>query len=42
MKQVVILSSKSRGGLTRERGITICQLWLGSMHKCADINNAVG
>ena len=23
MKQVVILSSKSRGGLTRERGITI-------------------
>ena len=37
-------SLKSSGGLARERGITEStrQLWLRSMHRCADIHNAMG
>ena len=36
-------STKSRGGLTRGRGITEStrQLWLGSMHRSSDIHNAM-
>ena len=34
---------KSNGGLTRGRGISEStrQLWIGSMHRCADIHNAM-
>ena len=44
IKQVMMRSIKSSGGLTRGRGITesTCQLWLGSTHRCADIHNAMG
>ena len=33
----------SSSGLTRERGITEStrQFWLGRMHRCADIHNAM-
>ena len=36
-------SVKSNGGLTRGRGVnkSPCQLSLGSMHRCADIHNAM-
>ena len=44
IEQVMMRSLKSNGGLTRGRGVleSTCQLWLGSMHRSADIHNAVG
>ena len=44
IEQVTMRSIKSSGGLTRGRGITEStrQLWLGSMHRCADIRNVMG
>ena len=44
IEQVMMQSIKSSGGLTRGRGITEStrQLWLGSMHRCADICNVMG
>ena len=44
VKQVIMWSIKSSAELTRGRGITEStrQLWLQSMHKCAEIHNATG
>ena len=41
--QVMMRSLKSRGGLTRGRGITesVRLLWLGSMHRCAGVHDAM-
>eukprot|EP00795_Rhopilema_esculentum_P016689 gene16689-8135_t len=43
IEQVMIRALKSNGGLTRERGISEStrQLWIGSIHRCADIPNAM-
>ena len=43
IEQVMMLSIKSRGGLTTGRGITesVCLLWMFSMHKCAGIHGAM-
>ena len=39
----MVRSVKNNGGLTRGRGIleSTRQLWLGSIHICADIHNAM-
>ena len=44
IKQVMMRSIKSSSRLTRGRGITEStrQLWIGSMHRCAEIHNAIG
>jgi len=44
IEQVMMRSLKSNGGLTRGRGVleSTRQLWIGSMHRCADIHNALG
>lgn len=43
IEQVLMRSVKSRGGLTRGRGITepVRQQWVYSMHKCAQIHGAM-
>ena len=43
IEQVMMRAIKSNGGLTRGRGVskTTRQLWLGSIHRCADIHNAM-
>ena len=43
IEQVMMRSIKSRGGLTRGRGITksVCLRWILSMHKCAGIHEAM-
>lgn len=43
IEQVMMRSIKSSGGLTRGRGIaeSTRQLWLGSIHRSADIHNAM-
>ena len=43
IEQVMMRSLKSRGGLTRGRGITesVRLLWLGSMHRCAGVHDAM-
>ena len=43
IEQVMMHSIKSRGGLTRGRGITetVRLQWIYSMHKCAGIHNAM-
>ena len=43
IKQVMMRSIKSRGGLTRGRGITesVRLQWILSMHKCAGIQEAM-
>ena len=43
IKQLMMRSIKSRGGLSRERGITetVILLWVYSMHKCAEVHEAV-
>ena len=43
IEQVMMRSIKSTGGLTRGRGVTEStrQLWLGSLHRCADVHNAM-
>ena len=41
--QVMMRAIKTNGGVTRGRGVseTTRQLWLGSIHRCADIHNAM-
>ena len=43
IEQVMMRSIKSTGGLTRGRGLTEStrQLWFGSLHRCADVHNAM-
>ena len=43
IEQVMMRSLKSRGGLSRGRGITesVRLLWLGSMHRCAGVHDAM-
>ena len=43
IEQVMMRSIKSRGGLTRGRGITetVCLQWIYSMHKCAGVHDAM-
>jgi len=43
IEQVVMRSIKSRGGLTRGRGITesVCLQWILSMHKCAGVHDYI-
>ena len=43
IEQVMMRSIKSNGGLTRGRGIaeSTSQLWIGSIHRSADIHNAM-
>ena len=43
IKQLMMHSIKSRGGLTRGRGITetVRLLWVYSMHKCAEVQKAM-
>ena len=43
IEQVMMRAMKTNGGLTRGRGVseTTRQLWLGSIHRCADIHNAM-
>jgi len=43
IEQVMMRSIKSRGGLTRERSITksVRLQWIFSMHKCAEIHDAM-
>ena len=43
IEQVIMLSIKSRGGLTRGRGVTetVRLQWIYSMHKCAGIHDAM-
>ena len=43
IEQVMMRSIKSNGGLTRGRGIaeSTRQLWIGSIHRTADIHNAM-
>ena len=43
IEQVMMLSMKSNGGLTRGRGVneSTRQLWLGSMHRCTEIYHAM-
>ena len=42
-EQVLMMSLKSRGGLTRDRGMTesVRQQWVYSMHACAAIHDAM-
>ena len=42
IEQVMMRSIKSRGGLTRGRGLTdsVRHQWIYSMHKCAGIHNS--
>ena len=44
IEQCLMRSLKSRGGITRGRGITesVLILWVSSMHRCAGIHNAMG
>ena len=43
VEQVLMRSLKSRGGLTRGRGITesVRTQWINSMHRCASVHNAM-
>ena len=43
IEQVMMRSIKSRGGLTRWRAITVTVilLWVYSMHKCAEVHEAM-
>ena len=43
IEQVLMRSIKSRGGLTRGRGLTesVCLQWIYSMHKCAGVHEAM-
>lgn len=43
IEQVLMRALKSRGGLTRGRGVTESArlLWVKSMHRCADVHNAM-
>ena len=43
IEQVMMRSIKSRGGLTRGRGMTetVRLVWIHSMHRCGDIHNAM-
>ena len=43
IEQVLMRSLKSRGGLTRGRGVTetVRVMWLNSMHRCAGVHNAM-
>jgi hypothetical protein len=43
IEQVLMRSLKSRGGITRGRGITesVRLLWVSSMHRCAGLHNAM-
>ena len=43
MEQVLMRSLKSRGGLTRGRGMStsVRMLWVHSMHSCAGIHHAM-
>lgn len=43
IKQVMMRSLKSRGGLTRGRGVTksVRIMWINSMHRCAGIHDAM-
>ena len=43
IEQVMMRSIKSRGGLTRGRGITesVRTQWISSMHRCAGVHNAM-
>ena len=44
IEQCLMRSLKSRGGITRGRGITepVRNLCIGSMHRCAGIHDAMG
>ena len=43
IEQVMMRSIKSRGGLTRGRGMTetVCLQWIYSMYKCAGVHDAM-
>ena len=43
IEQVLMRSFKSRGGLTRGRGVTesVRLIWLKTMHRCAEIHNSM-
>ena len=43
IEQVMMRSIKSRGGLTRGRGVTktVRLQWIYSMHKCAAVHDAI-
>ena len=43
IEQVLMRSLKSRGGLTRGRGVTESTrtMWVGTMHRCAQVHNAM-
>ena len=43
IEQMMTRSLKSRGGLTRGRGVTesVRTLWISSMHRCAEVHNAM-
>ena len=43
IEQVLMRSLKSRGGLTRGRGVTesVRLIWLKTMHRCAEIHNSM-
>ena len=44
IEQCLMRSLKSRGGITRGRGITesVRQLWVSSMHRCASVHDSMG
>ncbi|KAJ8043553.1 hypothetical protein HOLleu_10691 [Holothuria leucospilota] len=44
IEQTLMRSTKSRGGLTHRRGVTetVRNLWVGSMHRCASVHEAMG
>jgi hypothetical protein len=43
IEQVMMRSLKSRGGLTRGRGVTesVRVMWINSMHRCAGVHDAM-
>ena len=43
IEQVMMRSLKSRGGLTKGRDVTesVRTLWISSMHRCAEVHNAM-
>ena len=43
IEQVLMRTIKSRGGLTRGRGVTesVRVMWVNSMHRCASVHNAM-